>query len=169
MKRSLLCFCLITCLFLLVACSSAPKPNLATKTETEPTIEKVIKDWLRAYNSRDTNAAVSFFTDDGVYEDKAFGQTYHGKKEILDFFNLAHADLPNLKWDLISIFSADNRAVFESVLSATHSHSSFPGVPATGKQILLKAATIVELRDGKIARVADYYNLPSFLEPPTVP
>ena len=89
---------------------------------------------------------------------------FQGKKEITDFFNASHADFSDLKWELKSIFSANNKTVFESVLSGIHTHSGFPEIPVANKPIELKAATIVEFRDGKISRIADYYDLPPFLQ-----
>jgi steroid delta-isomerase-like uncharacterized protein len=128
--------------------------------------EKVVKDFLRAYNSGDADKAASFLTDDCVYEDVALGEVFHDKKETIGFFNLVYADVPDYKWELKSIFGAGDRVAFESVFSGTHTHSSSPDIPATGKYAAFKAATIVELRNGKINRVTDYYNLPSFLRQP---
>jgi steroid delta-isomerase-like uncharacterized protein len=92
------------------------------------------------------------------------GHAFHGKKQIADFINTTHADFSDLRWELQSIFGSNNKAVFESVLSGTHTHSSFPGITASNKTIELKAATIVEFRNDKIARIADYYNLPPFMQ-----
>ena len=124
--------------------------------------KNLLHNFLQAYNSADAETAISFFADDAVWEDMALGQIFEGKKEITDFFNVAHADFTDLKWELKSIFSANNKAVFESVLSGIHTHSSFPEIPVAGKYIELKAATIVEFRDGKISRFDDYYDLPQF-------
>ena len=122
---------------------------------------KVVKDFIEATNSDEVDKAAFFLTDDCVYEDVALGITCRGKKEFIAFFNSVHADFPDHKWELKSIFSAGDRVVFESVWSGTFTHSSNPERPATGKHVALKAATIMELRNGKISRVADYYNLPS--------
>ena len=121
--------------------------------------EKVVKDFLEAYNSGNAEKAASFLTDDCVHEDVALGEVFHGKKEIIGFFNSFYTDFTDYKWELKSIFSAGDRAAFESVLSGTHTHSSNPERPATGKYMAFKAATIVELRNGKISRVADYYDM----------
>lgn len=92
------------------------------------------------------------------------GHTFHGKKQIADFINTTHADFSDLRWELQSIYGSNNKAVFESVLSGTHTHSSFPGITASNKTIELKAAIIVEFRNDKIARIADYYNLPPSMQ-----
>ena len=122
--------------------------------------EKTVKDFVEATNSNDMDKAAHLFTDDFVYEDVAQGVTCRSKKELIDFFNSVHSDLPDHNWEVKSIFSAGDRVAFESVWSGTHTHSSNPERLATGKYMELKAATIVELRSGKISRVADYYNRP---------
>jgi predicted ester cyclase len=43
-------------------------------------------------------------------------------------------------------------------MSGTMAHSSIPGVPATGKRFSVRAASVMELRNGKIRRETDYYN-----------
>ena len=126
--------------------------------------EKTIRDFLQAYNAADAENAILFFADDAIWEDTALGHTFQGKKEITDFINTTHADFSDLRWELQSIFGSNNKAVFESVLSGTHTHSSFPGITASNKAIELKAATIVEFRNDKITRITDYYNLPPFMK-----
>jgi steroid delta-isomerase-like uncharacterized protein len=125
--------------------------------------EKIVKDFIEAFNLGDADKAASFFADDCVYEDMAVGEVFHGKKEIIGFFNSIYADFPDYKWELKSIFGTGDRAAYESVFSGTYTHSSDPEIPANGKHVAFRTATIVELRNGKISRVADYYNLPSFL------
>ena len=126
--------------------------------------EKTIRDFLHAYNAADAENAISYFADDAIWEDTALGHTFQGKKQIANFINTAHADFSDLRWELRFIFGANNKAVFESVLSGTHTHSSFPGIPVSNKAIEIKAATILEFRNDKIARITDYYNLPPFMQ-----
>jgi hypothetical protein len=40
-------------------------------------------------------------------------------------------------------------------MTGTHT-GDLPDLPATGKPISIRCSTIVELRDGRISRVADY-------------
>ena len=123
-------------------------------------IENIVKDFLDSYNQHDVDRTVTFFTDDCIYRDMALGRTYNGKKELTEFFNQLSKDLPDHKWELVSIFSCDNKVVFESVWSGTHLYSSIPEYQASGNRLTLKAATIVEFKGDKIYKVSDYYNLP---------
>lgn len=66
--------------------------------------EKMIKDYYGAWNSHDVDGILSYFTDDCVYEDLAFGVINHGKKELKDFFSDAFATMPDLRLELKSLF-----------------------------------------------------------------
>jgi steroid delta-isomerase-like uncharacterized protein len=126
--------------------------------------EKKIKDELAAVNSHDVNKILPFFTDDCVYEDVALGLVSRGKKELNGFFNTVFVDLPDFKLEVKSVFGASDWVGFEWVMTGTFAHSSIPGMPATGKKFSVRGASIRELRNGKVSRNSDYWNLASFMQ-----
>lgn len=126
-------------------------------------MKRVAKDYIGAWNSHDADKIASFFTDDCVYEDLAFGMVARGKKEIKDFIKVTFVWSPDLKFELKSFFSAGGRTATEWVMTGTHA-GELPGMPATGKSFSLRGVSISELREGKISRNTDYYNLVSFLQ-----
>ena len=126
--------------------------------------KKISNDCIGAWNSHDVNKVVSFYTDDCFYEDLAFGIVNHGKKELTAFVNTSFVDMPDLKFEVKSVFGAGAWGVTEWVMSGTFAHSSLPAMPATGKTFSLRGASIVQFRGGKIARETDYYNLTTFLQ-----
>ena len=67
-------------------------------------IEKVVKDFLDSFSQHDVDRTISFFSDDCVYRDMALDKTFHGKKELAEFFSQVLKDFPDYKWELISIF-----------------------------------------------------------------
>ena len=60
-------------------------------------------DYLTAWNSHDINKILSFFTDDGIYEDVAHGIMNQGKKEITGYLNTSFIDFPDLKVEIKTI------------------------------------------------------------------
>jgi steroid delta-isomerase-like uncharacterized protein len=127
-------------------------------------VKKMIDDYILAWNSHDINKIISFFTDDCIYENLAHGKVYHGKKEVTASFNSIMADFPDLKFEVKSVFVAGDWAGQEWVMSGTHAHSSNPAIKATGKTFSVRGATIYQLRDGKISRESDYYNLATIMQ-----
>lgn len=126
--------------------------------------EKMMKDYLAAWNSHDVNKILSFVTDDCVYEDMALGVVNHGKKELTAYINSMVVDIPDLKLEMKSAFGAGDWIGGEWVMTGTQAHSSHFGLPATGKRFSIRGASITELRYGKISRNTDYWNLASFLQ-----
>lgn len=55
-------------------------------------IGKIMEEWGAAWNSRDVDKIVSFYTDGCVYEDMALGVVCHGKKELYDFIKPLYTD-----------------------------------------------------------------------------
>jgi steroid delta-isomerase-like uncharacterized protein len=127
-------------------------------------VKKVMDDYLIAWNSHDINTILSFFTDDGIYEDVAHGIVNQGKKEITGYLNTSFNDFPDLKIEVKTVFGTGVWTVFEIVTSGTHAHSSRPEVPATGKTFSVRAVSIFQLRNGKISRQSEYYNYATLLQ-----
>ncbi|MEN6317830.1 MAG: ketosteroid isomerase-related protein [Syntrophaceae bacterium] len=122
-----------------------------------------INDVVAAWNSHDTEKVVSFFTDDCVYEDLAFGQIKRGKEELRAFVNDTFAMVPDTNFEVKSSFISGDGYAVEWVWSGTHK-GNLPWLPATGKRFSIRGVAVEELKEGKIKRHSDYYNLMDFLK-----
>jgi steroid delta-isomerase-like uncharacterized protein len=131
----------IICLCLLGAPSSADnKPDLVQRQ-------------FAAWNSHDPDKVVSFYTDDVVYEDIAFGLKAQGQEQLrrlaADFFT----GVPDMKLEVISSTSMGNRGSVEWVFSGTD-----VGIYKTGKKFSVRGASVYEIRGGKFSSNRDYYD-----------
>jgi len=122
-------------------------------------IEKIMEEFRAAWNSRDVDKIVPFYTDDCVLEDMGLGVVCHGKKELQDFIRQWYVDYPDLRFEWKSRFNAGNWVAGEWTMKGTHVHSSNPAIPATGKRFSVRGASIIEVQGGKINRETDYYNM----------
>lgn len=127
-------------------------------------LEKMMNDYVAAWNSHDVERIVSFFTDDGVYEDVSLGKVNRGKKEVKDFISSMFVDFPDFKIEMKSSFFTRDRGAAEWVMSGTFAHSSISGLPATGKSFSERGVSVNEFRKNKISRNSDYWNMASFLQ-----
>ena len=125
--------------------------------------ESVIKDSFAAGNSHDIDKVISFFTNDCVYEDVAIGRVNRGKEELKAFFKEMFVWSPDAKIELKSVFSAGDWAASEWVMTGTHAGDT-PELPATGKSFSVRGTSIIQMRNGKLSRQSDYWNLMSFLQ-----
>jgi steroid delta-isomerase-like uncharacterized protein len=102
------------------------------------------------------------YTDDCVYEDVTLGVVNHGKDELRAFGGLFLSGFPDVAFELTSQVAAGERAAGEWIMTGTHT-GNLPGLPATGRSISIRGASILELRDGKIRRCSDYWDMATLL------
>ena len=126
--------------------------------------EKMMSDYLTAWNTHDVEKLLSFFTDDCVYNCTPMGKVSRGKQELKDFISNTFTEFPDFKLEMKSAFNAGDRGAGEWVMSGTFAHSNMPGVTATGKKFSIPGATINKFSGGKISRVTNYWNLAAFLQ-----
>lgn len=128
-------------------------------------IEKMLKDYIAAWNSHDVEKIATFFTEDGVHEDVAVGSVFHGKNELKAGISPLFAACPDFNLEVKAFFGIADWLAQEWVMSGTQTGNfGGIGIPATGKSFSIRGASITKLREGKIARNTDYWNLTSMLQ-----
>ena len=123
---------------------------------------KIFKGMMDALNLKDFEKALTFFTDDCVYEDVPSGMVFHSAKDFIEFSRRVRKNFPDRKWEMTSSFSDGNKIATETVWSGTFTHSDDPARPASGKFARIKCVSITEIQDGKISANRDYYDGLSF-------
>ena len=135
--------------------------GLAAKAGAQ-NLENMVKDATAAWSSHDTEKILSYFTDDCVYEDLAFGVVNRGKGKLRNFINGTFAAFPDFNIEIKSFFLSGDWYGSEWIISGTHK-GDLPNLPATGKKFSVRGASVGELKEGKIKRSSDYYDLMTFL------
>jgi steroid delta-isomerase-like uncharacterized protein len=131
--------------------------------EDSTTLERVIDDWARHWSSHDLDRLLPLFTDDVVFEDVAQGAVHRGKDGLRAFAERVFAGFPDVALELTSRFATGNQGGGEWVMRGTNRGDS-PGMPATGKRVELRGASIFEFASGKIRRYSDYWDMATFLK-----
>jgi ketosteroid isomerase-like protein len=103
-----------------------------------------------AWDRLDVDALAAAFTDDGVVEDPLLPETARGREAIVALYTPSMAELSECKVTLGHVLETGDLGVaegrFESVIAADGSRMDFD------------FAMLVELRDGKVARLAEYFD-----------
>jgi len=103
-----------------------------------------------AWDTLDVAALVAVFTDDGVVEDPLLPETARGRDAIRELYTPSMGELSECRVTLGHVLEAGDLGVaegrFESVIAADGSRMDFD------------FAMLVELRDGKVARLAEYFD-----------
>jgi steroid delta-isomerase-like uncharacterized protein len=113
----------------------------------------VAEKWIAAWNSHDPDKMLAAFTSDVFYEDVAFGEVSHGSAEFRRFAADEFAAVPDLKVELVRAAVSNGHGTIEWTFSGTDKD-----IYKTGKKFSVRGVSVIEVRDGKIARSLDYYD-----------
>ena len=133
---------------------AAPPEGKSTKDAGAALAEK----WIAVWNSHDPDKMLALFTDDVVYEDVAFGEVSHGKAELRKFFLSEIEGVPDLELKLERADIRGGHGTIEWTFSGTDK-----GVYKTGKKFSVRGVSVIDMRDGKISRNLDFYDVATIM------
>ena len=123
----------------------------------------LIKRYYAAFNAGDMKTFESLLTDD-VIHDINQGQRETGKEAFRAFMGRMNGAYKEHLTDMSIMASADGaRASAEFVVNGEYLKSD-EGLPeAHGQKYVLPAGAFFVVRDGKVARITNYYNLQDWI------
>ena len=133
-----------------------------SRTCSPEQIHRLVNEFYAAWALHQPERIDAVFTDDAVYEDVAGDKVWRGKEEIKQLLRDAFAWAPDFRVTLHSLVAGDNSAATEWVSEGIQT-GPIGELPASGNSFRLRGASILKFRDGKIASVADYYDMAAFL------
>jgi steroid delta-isomerase-like uncharacterized protein len=122
-----------------------------------------IKTYVDAWNSHDGERVVKLMASDITFEDVAAGQRHEGSEAMKSFVAEMHQWTSDVVMETTSMQQSGDRYAFEWELRGTNTGAA-GGLPATGKQFLIRGVSIGELdSEGRIAHNRDYWNMADYL------
>jgi len=123
----------------------------------------LIERYYAAFNRGDWNAMLECLTDDVVH-DLNQGPREKGRDTFRAFLGrMDHSYSEQLR-DIVALSNADgSRAGAEYVVHGTYKVADEGLPPAKGQKYVLPGGAFFDIRDGRIARVTNYYNLQDWL------
>ncbi|MBS0584197.1 MAG: nuclear transport factor 2 family protein [Proteobacteria bacterium] len=128
---------------------------------SNPTAD-LIRRYYAAFNAGDWNGMLDALSDDVVHDINQ-GRREAGKPAFRAF--LAHMERCYREQlsDIVVMVSEDNARVgAEFVVHGEYLATDEGLPPAKGQKYILPAGAFFDVRDGRIARVTNYYNLPDW-------
>jgi len=107
-----------------------------------------------AWNSHDPDTVVTAYTEDIVYEDVPHGIICHGRAEVRGTAAEFFAADGDVKFEVVNSWVHNGHGVLEWVWRGVDK-----GEFKTGKPFSIRGLSIIEVRDGKISRNRDYYDI----------
>ena len=132
--------------------------NVAAQEKDKAAGKGFVKQAFAAWNLHDPDKVVTFYTEDVVYEDVAYGAVNHGRSELRKFAAGFIEAVPDLKLEVVWSSIHNGHGVAEWVLSGTDK-----GLYKTGKKFSVRGASVFEMRGGKCLSNKDFYDLATIM------
>lgn len=127
------------------------------------TAADTIRAYYDAFNAQDMERFLSLLTDD-VAHDINQGERQIGKETFAKFMDHMNRCYKETLTDMVIMVNADGtRGAAEFVVNGEYLATD-EGLPeANGQTYKLPAGAFFELKDGKVARISNYYSLPDWI------
>lgn len=124
----------------------------------------LIKDYYAAFNAGDMDRFLALLSDEVVHDINQ-GERQIGKAAFAAFMTRMNRCYREQLSDIVVMASSDGRrAAAEFIVHGQYLADDDGLPPASGQRYLLPAGAFFEIRDGKVARVTNYYNLNDWIE-----
>ena len=125
--------------------------------------EKLVHDYYASFNAGDMTTFLSLLADDVVHDINQGGRET-GKEAFAVFMDRMNNHYREQLTDIVIMCNDDgSRASAEFVVNGEYLTTD-EGLPeANGQTYTLSAGAFFEIRDGKVARISNYYNLQDWI------
>ena len=119
---------------------------------------------MEMWRTGNTSALEAISTPDVVYDDVPNAQRFEGPEGVRQYIGHVHAWASDIEIEITSLRGDAHTAIAEWVMFGMQDRPIPGRVPiATRRPFRLQGVTLVELRDGRIARAADYLDVLGFV------
>ena len=123
----------------------------------------LVQTYYEAFNSGDWDGMVALLTEDVAHDINQGGREI-GREPLRRFLaHMEHCYREELRDIVVLTEASGQRAAAEFVVHGTYLTTDGDLPPAKGQTYVLPAGAFFELRDGRIARISNYYNLQDWL------
>ncbi len=123
----------------------------------------LLQDYYTVFNSGDREAMLALLAEDVVHDINQ-GGAEAGREAFRAFLQRMDRCYAEQVEELVVFASEDgSRGAAEFYISGTYLSTDTGLPPATGQKYRLRVGAFFDIRDGKVARVTNYYNLEDWL------
>lgn len=123
------------------------------------TATELVQAYYAAFNAGDMPAFLDLLADDVVHDINQ-GERQVGKATFADFMNKMNRCYRERLDDIVVMQNAaGDRAAAEFVVHGEYLANDEGLPPANGQTYVLPAGAFFEIKNGKVARISNYYNL----------
>jgi steroid delta-isomerase-like uncharacterized protein len=124
--------------------------------------DRLITEHWAAWSSHNMERVLALFTEDLLYEDVTLGVMNRSAAELRVFGEGFFSGFPDVTFEVRSSFANGTNGSAEWVMRGTHK-GDLPEMPATGKRVDVRGASVFEFAGDKIRRCSDYWDKATLL------
>lgn len=120
-----------------------------------------------AYGNKDWTAVKAAIAPDAVYDEVATQRRIQGADDVINLWRGWATAFPDSKATFHSALASDGTVTVELTWRGTHSgplKTADGEIAATGKKIELRACQVVEVADGKVKVIRNYFDMATMLQ-----
>lgn len=126
------------------------------------TVVAVLQTWAEAWETHDTSLFAKVIAPDARVVEMPTGRVFVGPDGFSEYLEGTFSGSSGSTFEMKSFAFGNNTLTTEWVWSGVHS-SSFMGEEPTGREFAVPGVSVVEVREGLIRRVSDYWDLYTWL------
>ena len=154
--------CLVFMGILILGCNQSPKDNPVEQSEQIEIDVKMYSELWDKFLSGETDAISELtFTEDAVVVTEQGNIV--GIEAVKEFYLNYLEGFSEIEFKIIDAFGRGDKLIKHYNFKGKHT-GNFMGIPPTGNYLNLSGTTIVTMRDGRIAREQDFFNMKSLLD-----
>ncbi|MEJ2217583.1 MAG: acetoacetate decarboxylase family protein [Gemmatimonadota bacterium] len=138
------------------------EPGVSADRPAADTVTKILQAYGTAWDNRDAAHFKGVVAPDARYVEAATGNVFVGPEGFARYMAATFAGSKDSQTKNTSTIFDGNTLVTEWVWSGVHT-GSWLGETPTGREFSIPGITVVEVKDGMIQRVADYWDLYTWL------
>ena len=124
----------------------------------------LIENYYTAFNGGDMETFLKLLTDDVVHDINQ-GERESGKEAFRQFMARMNHNYKEQLVDMVIMTTDDgSRAAAEFVVLGEYLRTDEGLPPAKGQKYRLPAGAFFDIRDGRVARITNYYNLQDWID-----
>lgn len=126
--------------------------------------EQRIRQLMKIWETGDAAPLAEIATPDIVYDDVPNGERFEGLEGVRRYVEHVHAWAGQVEITISAVHAGPDAAFAEWIMRGVQDRP-IPGrvLVATNRPFELKGSTLIELRDGRIARAVDYIDVLGFV------
>ncbi|MFN2601944.1 MAG: ester cyclase [Gemmatimonadaceae bacterium] len=149
-------------LVLLIGCTAKEQQTAAAGASAKPVVEAYVDAW----NRHDSAAFDSLMAPDGTHEDIALGFIGKGPAGARQFLDAVLSMEPDFAWKISNVVEQGPMVAAQWTWTATYTGPDPMGRQVKNVHVSGRGTAVVEVENGKISKLTDYYDVASFFPKP---